>query len=371
MKNLWVHLLILMILSLLSTEVRAQAIDSLNIRLELSVEDFQFNIPLQPQIDTFEVVITDTLYMWDKVDSLQAIVDQQERTLELLFADLDSLQSLPPDTVYSVDTLYADQPEWRPMFGPEDSLLVEEGSRYAIYVRDPDTLTVLYDEGEIDYWQVEIGDTVHTGFPTDTLSIHRIAYDTALELGHYYPDFVQLYEDYERYRKAALPDTVDFVEIGGHIELEAEDYTETTAGSGIEWIPIVYQESDSMGAMHAFDSTASVNTGDATTGPRLSYEVSFTTPGTYYVWVRIGAPDESSNSIHIGLDGQPVTYGGLGVQTNNLGDFYTWEWQNEVSTGQVVTLDVTEGVHWVDVWMREEGVRLDKIILTTDPNFQP
>lgn len=40
--------------------------------------------------------------------------------------------------------------------------------------------------------------------------------------------------------------------------------------------------------------------------------------------------------------------------------------------GPVATVNVaTTGVHVVDVWMREDGFIIDKLVITTDPSFAP
>jgi hypothetical protein len=41
----------------------------------------------------------------------------------------------------------------------------------------------------------------------------------------------------------------------------------------------------------------------------------------------------------------------------------------ESGTAQI-TVDAA-GQHTLNVWMREDGARLDRLILTTDPNYTP
>lgn len=51
------------------------------------------------------------------------------------------------------------------------------------------------------------------------------------------------------------------------------------------------------------DSGVQIDTGYATTSPELRYQIQFTTPGTYYVWLRGQAGNTNNNSVHVGIDG--------------------------------------------------------------------
>ena len=91
---------------------------------------------------------------------------------------------------------------------------------------------------------------------------------------------------------------------------------------------------------------------------RYDYKVNFLTTGTYNVWIRGWAPDDSTDSIFIGLDGVAVgalTEGPTGV----------WVWTNTIQNG-VNTITVSSfGVHTINVWPREQNHLFDGIFLTT------
>ena len=107
---------------------------------------------------------------------------------------------------------------------------------------------------------------------------------------------------------------------------------------------------------------AKIKMGDSTDGPRLGYNLSFSTSGTFHVWIRMSAPDGGGDSIHVGLNGLPVTYGGVGLSTSPNGE---WNWED-------TTINVNStGAHQLHIWMREDGVRVDSFILTTDSEFVP
>jgi hypothetical protein len=109
---------------------------------------------------------------------------------------------------------------------------------------------------------------------------------------------------------------------------------------------------------------------DTTNGPRLDYDVHFNDTGTYYVWVRVKCGDQDSNEIHVGLEGTPDTYGSDGFAQDCASDSgYTWINQHE---GSLVSLDVTTtGVHTLNLWMSDDGVVVDKVVLTTDASYVP
>jgi hypothetical protein len=103
--------------------------------------------------------------------------------------------------------------------------------------------------------------------------------------------------------------------------------------------------------------------------PRLDFEVNFIKTGTHYVWVRgyiIGGNDDSA---HVGLDGEAPTSDRM--QTGSTED--TWEWSNgrRENLGLATINVVDAGVHTINVWMREDGWRFDKLVLTTNPDYTP
>lgn len=99
-----------------------------------------------------------------------------------------------------------------------------------------------------------------------------------------------------------------------------------------------------------------------TTSPELQYGINFTTIGTYAVWLRGYAPNGAGDSVYLGLDGQtaltPTIVTGF--------DPRTWSWTKADVEGSPATIEVTEpGVHTLQLWLREDGLRLDRILLTT------
>jgi glucose/arabinose dehydrogenase len=159
-----------------------------------------------------------------------------------------------------------------------------------------------------------------------------------------------------------------FLESGGQVVMEAEHFTGTAAGTGAaagkNWTEQALTGASGT-ALFALPDTG-VNTADTTVGPRRDYAVKFTSTGSYRVWVRLSGPSGGSDSVHMGLNGTAVTFGGQGIGSTPLA------WKNTVVTGTPITVNVTTaGVATVNMWMREDGVQVDKILLTKSTTLIP
>ncbi len=164
---------------------------------------------------------------------------------------------------------------------------------------------------------------------------------------------------------------VAYQETGGTVVIEAEHFTsqeqgrahssgwEVRSGMDSEWraapgLP---------GMMQALEDNEQRNTMAESNGPALLYPIDFQTPGTYYVYVRGFGVNSDGDSIHVGLDGTPVTTvieNGYGIPEDSRP-----LWASRDGDGNPVTIDVTPGRHTFYIWMRENGVVLDKLWLDT------
>lgn len=138
-------------------------------------------------------------------------------------------------------------------------------------------------------------------------------------------------------------------------------------------VDIAWQETMS-GTMQALPNVDDRNTISETNGPAMIYAIDFLPsqnyPKTYNVFVRgygvkDGQDDEgNADSIHIGLDGRAVTTdvaGGFAL----LDDTNTPAWMSYNGHGQLTTVEVpSAGIHRLYIWMRENGVVVDKLWLS-------
>lgn len=155
------------------------------------------------------------------------------------------------------------------------------------------------------------------------------------------------------------------------VVMEAEHFNGNTAQSGYTWQATTsYGNYSGASALRALpEDNTRIDTNYAATSPRLDYQVNFVKTGTHYVWIRALGPSWSSDSLHVGLDGQEVASAARLSQLNPLG---SWAWSKTTQGGTIATLNVTStGVHIINVWMRESGTLLDKLVLTSDGDYTP
>src|SRR5574340_667092 len=160
-----------------------------------------------------------------------------------------------------------------------------------------------------------------------------------------------------------------FQEANGQVTFEAEQGTIINRTQ--QWVP----QTSAPGFSGAGYLTASPNTGVyydsnyAGVAPEVQIKVNFRTAGTYYVWVRGYSTGPADDSVNVGIDGNPVSTGWrLSMFPANA-----WGWSSSVmdNVGRTTVSVSSAGVHTINVWMREDGFSIDKLVLSTDPNFTP
>jgi hypothetical protein len=93
-----------------------------------------------------------------------------------------------------------------------------------------------------------------------------------------------------------------------------------------------------------------------------------TTTGVYTLWLRGYAPNAAGDSLYFSLDHQSPT-----ISTTITGFMpRDWSWANKTALGNVTTIDITKpGLHTLYLWLREDGLRLDRLLLTADSGYTP
>ncbi len=173
-----------------------------------------------------------------------------------------------------------------------------------------------------------------------------------------------------------------FTESGGVIVFEAENYSNSVAGSGaaagIQWVTTNsipgYSGTGYVVALPNNGVTFS-NANWLGTAPQLQYTVNFNTNLTHYVWVRAYAPAASNNLVNSGLPAQ-----GTPTSTNTgsaivalPGQIGSWGWTSNRLTSTFPrprVVPTTAGVQTFSLWMGETGMNIDEILLTTNISFQ-
>ena len=155
----------------------------------------------------------------------------------------------------------------------------------------------------------------------------------------------------------------------GIVSVEAEHFDDNVPQGAHQWVQV--------GPTGGFTGTAGMqaqpnsgtnnNTGYVTNSPRLDFEVFFVKTGTHYVWVRAWGSSGFDDSCHAGLDNQAIA---TCDQMNGWDNNYTWS--NDTRDPERSSFEVTStGLHTLNIWMREDGAIIDKIVLTTNPAYTP
>jgi len=154
----------------------------------------------------------------------------------------------------------------------------------------------------------------------------------------------------------------------GLLIFEAEQYDNVAQQGGVAWERIA-----AAGASGGIAMAALPNTGIArdtlftANSPRLDYRTEFLQAGLYYVWIRGQGASGNDDSVHVGLNGVASE---TADKINGFPSTFTW-W-TRTSDGPVATLSVpSPGIHVLNIWMREDGVVIDKVLLTTSASFTP
>ena len=169
--------------------------------------------------------------------------------------------------------------------------------------------------------------------------------------------------------KARLIDEIPLLQRGAaehHVLVfEAEHFDHAAAAGAHSWNSVSFANDTRYGCVQALpNSGATIDADIAQASPRLDYRLYFTHTGTHYVYVR-GQGEGLDDSFHIGLDGVVHTQN---IAFNQEGS--PWRWANGLLAAY--TIDVpTTGIHTMNVWMREDGVVLDKFVITPSTTADP
>ena len=167
----------------------------------------------------------------------------------------------------------------------------------------------------------------------------------------------------------------------GIVSVEAEHYDEIISNDPHTWL-FVTEMSDGFvppegwsgdGAMQSQPTQLGGGAGlqgtDFTsTSTGLNFQVNFVKTGTHYLWILARGMDGNSDSCHATLDGEENT---TAHRIDGFNNNYTWD-RDMMDGAGVATLEVPSlGLHTLGVWMREDGLTVDKVILTTNPDYVP
>ena len=96
-------------------------------------------------------------------------------------------------------------------------------------------------------------------------------------------------------------------------------------------------------------------------GPHATYQVNIQSGGNYQFWIAGWGPDVNADSVYGGVNGNPV---GTVIGFPSGGSDPAWR----KLSGPISLL---AGINTIDLWAKEDGLHIYKILLTQDPNFIP
>jgi hypothetical protein len=148
----------------------------------------------------------------------------------------------------------------------------------------------------------------------------------------------------------------------GTVSMEAENYDNLTTGTldKQDWIADTRVPGFSgKGVMHVPDRGKQINLQySPDVSPRMDFNVMFNKPGTYFMHVRGHGINPNGDSCHGGLDMQQSP--GLIA----IGSFPTRSGEYKWMGGKKFEVPHA-GLHKINLWMREDGAMIDKIVITT------
>ena len=152
----------------------------------------------------------------------------------------------------------------------------------------------------------------------------------------------------------------------GIVCIEAENFAEKQAGEENNWeLTTDTAGFSGKGAMVALPDKGINEDIDYGDSPNTDYKVNFVRTGKHYVWVR-GYGIDSGNSCHLDLDHRELN---TAAEIDLEKDAWYWNYEGEDNAAY---LDIkSSGEHIISLCMREDGAIVDKIVLTTNPDYKP
>lgn len=155
----------------------------------------------------------------------------------------------------------------------------------------------------------------------------------------------------------SFPERTFAEEPSGTIVIEAEHFVANFGRSDSKWGEISVPGASGEKGMFA--------------GPNsqlcFDFRVQLSKKGRYYVWLRGLAKDGKDDSCHFGVNGKTNSNCKHVTGFNSqLG------WTRMTNEKRTPYFDVkSPGWHTLNLWMREDGLIVDKIVITTDAKFEP
>ncbi|ABC30127.1 protein containing calx-beta domain [Hahella chejuensis KCTC 2396] len=145
----------------------------------------------------------------------------------------------------------------------------------------------------------------------------------------------------------------------GRVIIQAEQIGGVTSGNGQSWRLVADAGADEGYAMQATQLEGeTVDQGSR--NARMDYQINFTGVGDHYVWMKGYSEEGDTDTLYVGLNGKVVA--------EMRFPHYQWNWTRKQD--KPIKIPAT-GVHTLNLWMKEAGLKVDKILLTSDRDEAP
>jgi hypothetical protein len=145
-----------------------------------------------------------------------------------------------------------------------------------------------------------------------------------------------------------------------HVVIEAESGVmsrpmqvqrdQDASGNGFVWVP---------------NGRGTITSPSAGAG-RVIYEFHVSQGGDYRIWGRVRAPSGTSDSFFAAVNDGPFER-----WNTQRGDTWTWDLVNSHNVADPRIYRLQAGRNTLTIMQREEGTQLDKIVITSDPDYTP
>ncbi len=139
----------------------------------------------------------------------------------------------------------------------------------------------------------------------------------------------------------------------GQLVMEAEHFTSAADGAGQRWTAVTFAGA-SGAENNALQGLENLGVGYPTlssTLPRVDYAFDQAPAGNYYVFIRTFGASSTDDSVYVSLDGATAV-------SQVVTAARTLDWKRSPAT-----LTIPAGRHTLTIWMREDGVVIDKIVV--------
>ena len=160
--------------------------------------------------------------------------------------------------------------------------------------------------------------------------------------------------------------SVTTMPIHGTVELNLSRNSGVTDGEGV-FIGSTWDIDDNGSLISTPNADAGSN--DLIGAPKINYCLEVTHANEYWIWLEFDPPDGRSDSIYIGMDDVLLDVGYRGVQGYKTGGG-PW-WRNTGDNGDRISVALEPGISCLNLWVREDGVVIRNIQMTTDSNYTP